>query len=248
MFFWANLNYGNLGTLMNHTNVIQALIPHVELNTFHRQNGRIYTMGETNSISGDGSHGVSDVFGSALWLVDYPLYVASQNITRIHFHQGTGYCYASWLPIYYKGIGPTVKPPYYGNVFVAKFLGPSRARVSNIDLFSQYNSAYAAYENGRLAKLAIIDFHEYNPSNSSTRPNSSFEVASNSFKSATLEFFTAPGATFNTSITVAGMSYDYDLAKGRGVKVANTTQVVTPVNGVFEIPLSYSEAVLVTFS
>jgi hypothetical protein len=75
---------------MNHTSVIQALTPHVELNAFNRQSGRIYTMGETNSISGDSSHGVSDVFGSALWLVDYALYVASQNITRINFHQGTG--------------------------------------------------------------------------------------------------------------------------------------------------------------
>ena len=233
---------------MNHTNVIQALTPHVELNAFHRQNGRIYTMGETNSISGDGSHGVSDVFGSALWLVDYALYVASQNISRIHFHQGTGYRYASWLPIYHEGVGPTVKPPYYGNIFVAKFLGPSGTQVNNIDLSSEYDSAYAAYENGRLAKLAIIDFHEYNPTNSSIRPSSIFEVASGSFTSATLEYFTAPGATFNTSITVAGLSYDYDLAKGRGVKVTNTTQIITAERGVFKIPLSYSEAVLVTFS
>lgn len=233
---------------MNHTNVIQALTPHVELNALNRQSGRIYTMGETNSISGDGSHGVSDVFGSALWLVDYALYVASQNITRIHFHQGTGYRYASWLPIYYKGVGPTVKPPYYGNIFVAKFLGSSGTRVINIDLSSEYNSAYAAYEHGRLSKLAIIDFHEYNPGDSATRPSSTFEIASNSFKSATLEFLTAPGATFNTSITVGDVSYDYDLAKGRGVKVGNTTKKVKPVDGVFEIPLSYSEAVIVTFS
>jgi hypothetical protein len=205
-------------------------------------------MGETNSISGDGSYGVSDVFGSALWLVDYALYVASQNITRIHFHQGTGYRYASWLPIYYKGVGPTVKPPYYGNVFVAKFLGSSGTQVNNIDLSSKFSSAYAAYEHRRLARLAIIDFHEYNPGNSSTRPSSTFEVASNSFQSATLEFLTAPGATFNTSITIGDVSYDYDLAKGRGVKVGNTTKEVKPVDGVFKIPLSYSEAVIVTFS
>jgi hypothetical protein len=67
-----------LGTLMNHTNVINNVKLHVELNILHRQNGRKYTIGETNSISGQGAHGVSDVFGSALWLVDYCLYIASQ--------------------------------------------------------------------------------------------------------------------------------------------------------------------------
>lgn len=63
---------------MNHTNLIKSAKPHVDLNIFHRQHGRKYTVGETNSISGQGSHGVSDVFGSALWLVDYCLYLAAQ--------------------------------------------------------------------------------------------------------------------------------------------------------------------------
>lgn len=69
---------------MNHTSVVQAVQPHVELNIFHQQHGRRYTIGETNSVSGQGSHGVSDVFGSALWLVDYCLYIASQVLTPYH--------------------------------------------------------------------------------------------------------------------------------------------------------------------
>ncbi|CAL5871233.1 uncharacterized protein PFLUO_LOCUS5481 [Penicillium psychrofluorescens] len=236
------------GTLMNHTEIIISLTSHVELNIFHRENGRVYTMGETNSISGDGSYGVSDVFGSALWLVDYELYVASQNITRIHFHQGTGYRYASWLPVYHDGVGPLVKPPYYGNIFVARFLGTSGTRVENIDLSSDYNSAYAAFENDRLSKLALIDLHEWNPSNGTTRPTTDFVVPANSFKSATVEFLSAPGATYNTSITVADYSYDYGLAQGNPVKVGKSTIKVAPLKGFFTIPLAYSEAALVTFS
>lgn len=67
-----------IGTLMNHTNVVKNVQPQIELNIYHRQQGRKFTIGETNSISGQGAHGVSDVFGSALWLVDYCLYIASQ--------------------------------------------------------------------------------------------------------------------------------------------------------------------------
>lgn len=233
---------------MNHTEVIKSLTPHVELNTFHRENGRIYTMGETNSISGDGSHGVSDVFGSALWLVDYALYAASQNITRIHFHQGTGYRYASWLPVYHDGIGPLVKPPYYGNIFVAKFLGTSGTRVENVNLSSEYNSAYAAFRNDRLHKLALIDFHEWDPSSNPARPITDFVIPAHSFKSATIEYLTAPGATYNTSISVADYSYDYNLAHGKPVRVENKSVTVTPLKGVFTIPLAYSEAALVRFS
>ena len=67
-----------VGTLMNHTSVKINCSLHEELNTFHRQAGRKYTIGETNSVSGQGSHGVSDVFGSALFIVDYELYLASK--------------------------------------------------------------------------------------------------------------------------------------------------------------------------
>jgi hypothetical protein len=63
---------------MNHGKTLDATQSHVDLNIFHRENGRTYTVGETNSISGQGSEGVSDVFGSALWLADYSLYLASQ--------------------------------------------------------------------------------------------------------------------------------------------------------------------------
>lgn len=93
-----------------------------------------------------------------------------------------------------------MKPPYYGNVFVARFLGTSGTRVENTDLSSDYNSAYAAFENHRLSKLALIDLHEWNPSNGTTRPTTDFVIPANSFKSATVEFLSAPGATYNTSI------------------------------------------------
>jgi putative heme degradation protein len=76
---------------MNHTNLIIAAKPHIDLNIFHRQNGRTYTIGETNSISGQGSHGVSDVFGSALWLVDYCLYLAAQVFSPVESTNPTPY-------------------------------------------------------------------------------------------------------------------------------------------------------------
>lgn len=47
-------------------------------------------LGEANSIYGGGRPGASNVFGAALWLVDYSMYAASVGIKRIHFNQGIG--------------------------------------------------------------------------------------------------------------------------------------------------------------
>lgn len=70
---------------MDHGNIVDKTQDHIDLNNFHRENDRKYIVGETNSISGQGSSGISDVFGSALWLVDYSLYLASQVFSRIEF-------------------------------------------------------------------------------------------------------------------------------------------------------------------
>ena len=63
---------------MNHTGIVEFVKPLAKLNAFHREHGRTFTVGETNSISGQGAGGISDVFGAALWTVDYCLYAASQ--------------------------------------------------------------------------------------------------------------------------------------------------------------------------
>jgi hypothetical protein len=67
---------------MNHTAVLQFAEPFAELCAFHRAAGRVFVLGETNSICGQGSAGVSDVFGAALWSIDYSLFSAA-NVSGI---------------------------------------------------------------------------------------------------------------------------------------------------------------------
>ncbi|KAH8812756.1 glycoside hydrolase family 79 protein [Xylogone sp. PMI_703] len=248
----TSLNPTLQGTLMNHTSVKINCSLHVDLNTMHTAAGRTYTIGETNSVSGQGSHGVSDVFGSAMFIVDYELYLASKGISRMHLHQGTSYRYAAWLPIVVNGTGPTVKPPYYGHIFISKFIGSSRnTRINNIDLNSDYYSAYAAYENGKLDRIAILNFHAWDPSDStSVRPQVKFDLGSiKGYSYATVELMTAPGATADTNITVAGISYDYEKAQGRPVKVgSDIAEIIKPQNGHrFTVNVGHSQAVIVNF-
>jgi hypothetical protein len=62
---------------MNHTSVVINGTIHQSLLALNAAGGRYYTLGETNSVSGQGAWGVSNVFGSALFVVDYELYYAS---------------------------------------------------------------------------------------------------------------------------------------------------------------------------
>lgn len=70
---------------MNHTSVVINGTIHKSLCSLNHNAGRIYTLGETNSVSGQGAFGVSNVFGSALFVLDYELYYAS-FVSRLDPH------------------------------------------------------------------------------------------------------------------------------------------------------------------
>lgn len=81
---------------MNHSSIMHSLAAHVTLTAeLHNYTTVPYVLGETNSLSGGGASGLSNVFGSALWVVDYSLYAAPQGILRAHFHQSTTSPYAA---------------------------------------------------------------------------------------------------------------------------------------------------------
>ncbi|KAL6894855.1 hypothetical protein GGI43DRAFT_424697 [Trichoderma evansii] len=224
------------GTLMNHTSVVINGTIHQSLCNLNHNAGRVYTLGETNSVSGQGAFGVSNVFGSALFVLDYELYYASFGVNRMHMHQGTAYLYGAWIPISQNGTGPSTNPPYYGHVMVSKFIGSNpNTRISNIDLNSDFYSAYAAYEDGQLARVVLLNLHEWNPPSNSqaeaeaeAAPSTTFTLGTGrgGIKYATVELMTAPGALSETNITVAGISYDYDLAEGKPVRVAKQYETV----------------------
>jgi Glycosyl hydrolase family 79 C-terminal beta domain len=183
----------------------------------------------------------------------------AQRIACLHLHQGTSYRYAACLPIVVNETGPLVKPPYYGHIFVEKLLGASKTtQVNNIDLNSYYYSAYVAYESGTLSRVAILNLLAWDPLNITgaetslgttvERPAAMFNLKSpQGYKSATVELLTAPGGTYHTNITVAGISYDYSLARGRGVKVGKDI-VATPQPGKdrsFSVNVEASQVVIV---
>ena len=110
------------------------------------------------------------------------------------------------------------------------------------------NVAYAAYDGGKLARMALLNMEIYNLTTSNgTRPSNMFTFdAPEDVNSAEVTRLTAPEATSNSSITFGGYSYDYDKAMGKPVKVGNGTSTVEAQDGKFSIEVAASEAVIVS--
>jgi hypothetical protein len=178
-------------------------------------------------------------------------------------HQGTAYRYGAWMPISQNGTGPSTNAPYYGHVMVSKFIGNStKTQINSIDLNNDFQSAYAAYEDGELARVVLLNLREWNPpggvnstnatnpSVQALRPNTTFTLDSvTGYSYATVEIMTAPGALSTKNCTIAGVSYDYELAEGKPVNVTNKgAEVIKPLkNGSFSVDVGSSTGALLTF-
>jgi hypothetical protein len=246
-------------TLMNHTAVVLNVNKHLNESALLKSLAGIdlpYLLGETNSLYNQGAPALSNSFGAALWGVDFNLYCAATGIARVHMHQGNNYRYAAWQPVETANETIGTKAPYYGNIMVASFLGDLSAgnvSVANIDLGNTiYESAYAAYVDDRLERVALIHMQEYNYTvggQNAERQKAVFtlQLPQDSGVSAVeVSRLFANGSNAITGITFGGVSYNYELNEGKPVKMANTTavEVIKPEGGSIEVDLPWSSAVI----
>ncbi|OTA64165.1 glycoside hydrolase family 79 protein [Hypoxylon sp. EC38] len=257
------------GTLMNHTNTVHSVSAHVAENTSLNLNpGTPYILGEANSLYHQGRPGLSNSFGAALWAIDFAAYSATVGIGRVHFHMGTDYRYASWQPIDTNKTTIGTKPPYYGNIAAAAFLGKPGTRVAQVPLAGSEvdpdtDMAYAAFgADSKLSRILAINLRAYNYTlngtgigddlNPTPRPVRGYTFAGVHAESTTavVRRLKANGSDAITGITWDGWSYNYELDYGKPVRLNNVTvnETVQVVNLTLEIPVVDSEAVILDFA
>jgi hypothetical protein len=96
----------SIGNLMNHTNIVNNLAGQVERRKKLAYLGHPYVLGELNSIAGEGITGVTNVFGSALWLVDFSLWAGQHVMFSQSFM-----LLKTTLTFYYTGNPASSLPP-----------------------------------------------------------------------------------------------------------------------------------------
>lgn len=248
------------GTLMNHTSTVLSVNKHLNESRYLQPYTKLgYILGETNSLYNQGRPGLSNTFGACLWGVDFNLYNAATNIKRVHMHQGTNYRYASWQPIDTDLATKGTKAPYYGNIMVAAMLGnltESNVSISNIDLASEQNTAYAAYVDAKLKRIALVQMTSYNYTDdtASIRPNQSYYLSlpeGSNLTTVHVQRLSANGSDAVSGITFDGYSYNYELNNGLPVLLSNVTRgetIEVGESGNFTILLPFSSAVVLTLA
>ncbi|KAI1496008.1 hypothetical protein F5X99DRAFT_425265 [Biscogniauxia marginata] len=251
------------GTLMNHTRTRASLAAHLAEYAAIAPRARTpirHVLGEENSLSREGRAGTSDTFGAALWGVDFRLHAAARGVARVHAHLGTGYRYASWQPVAPR---LATRPPYYADAAVAAFVGRGPARVaelasssSSADVDEDVDVAYAAYVDGRLARLMVLNLRAYNYTTGGTapppRPVRNYGIdfgGAGGRGTALVRRLSANGSDAVTGITWDGISFDYELGGGRPVRLGNVTtgERAEVREGFVEVGVPDSEAVMLDF-
>ncbi|KAJ7572949.1 hypothetical protein C8J56DRAFT_1133482 [Mycena floridula] len=143
-------------------------------NTVAIPNRKPYIMMETNTAACGGFPGISDSFGAALWGLDYGMQLAHSNFSGGMMHVGG-------LTAFYNPFTPSatnessfhgwsVGPIYYSILVMAEAMGPTNAS-QIIDLKAnddnEFTPAYAIYENGAPARVALFNYID-DPSGAST--------------------------------------------------------------------------------
>ncbi|KAL5327447.1 hypothetical protein ACEPPN_005143 [Leptodophora sp. 'Broadleaf-Isolate-01'] len=251
------------GTLMNHTKTVLSIASQVNVSNHLSLPSSIpFILGETNSLYNQGKPGLSNSFGAALWGLDFNLYCAAVGIRRVHMHMGTDYRYAAWQPVATNKTSIGTKPPYYGQVAAAAVigeLGRGEVKIVNLPLEGELESAYAAFVDGKLEKIAVINMQSYNYTLNGTSAvrnperrkgkTYSFQVPRYCDGKVGVQRLLANGSDAITGVTWDGWSYNWELERGKPVRLGNITvgESVRRIGGVVSIEVPDSSAAVLGF-
>ncbi|KAH8092184.1 hypothetical protein BXZ70DRAFT_951580 [Cristinia sonorae] len=223
---------------LNHTSGINIVQPYLNSSAIAQSVGKPFVMMETNTASCGGFPGVSDSFGSALWGLDYGLQMAYSNFSSALLHVGgTDDTYNPFTP------PPTnqsefhqwsVAPLFYSALVMAEVLGDTNTS-QVIDLQANnaniYTPAYAIYEQGNLARVALFNYLT-DPSGGSSYTASISIGGGQSGQpngnpaQVTVKYLLAPSVSEKDNVTWAGQTFGGQLSSDGRLQGTYTPQTV----------------------
>ncbi|KAI1792639.1 hypothetical protein LXA43DRAFT_330161 [Ganoderma leucocontextum] len=223
-----------------------------------RAKGLDYILGETNSIACHGAPGVSDSAGAALWVADYTLQAATLGIKDAYFHGGIGFKYNFFQPVpLNRSIDdaspldpptpPQVLPIYYGGLLINSFIGKTgSSKLVELSINDTYTSGYAAFEGGKLARVALVNLQPWLTSSEGDRPSITLNLtlpgsASTQNRTITARRLILQHADDRSNLTWGGRSWETADASPSGQVVSENVSLSDGVE------LRATEAMLIDF-
>jgi hypothetical protein len=223
-----------------------------------------YLLSETGpSLAGLSVTAYLNAFAYTLFYIDFMLYGMTVGVARIDGTQRPANTHSHWVPASGKltgNPGNEVRASYYAWPYVADFLGNTNSRVGVVELDigeeKDQRSAYAIYEDNKLARVALLNLKVWMADNGRERGNVTFEINgadATNVKVARLmakDGVSARGYDYDgTNITWAGERWAYKIDKGNGhIVEEGWKQLDATTSGKIRVDVMDSEAVMLDFT
>lgn len=189
-----------------------------------------FRLAECNTVSGGGTEGVSDVFASTLWGIDFLFDVAERGVAGINFHgsfKDRGYTAFCFNNNHYHA-----HPLYYSMLL---FHQAAKGRVVPVECQSTANvTAHAVLGEDHKLRVVLVN-------KDLSQPVVVSVVSGSPRVKAEVIRLTAPAITAKEGITLAGSA-----VRENGTWIPQSSEPVSCVNGVFEVSLPAASAAMLT--
>ncbi|KAH8807565.1 hypothetical protein F5884DRAFT_833299 [Xylogone sp. PMI_703] len=194
-------------------------------------------LAEVGNALGNSSNNspLQNVLGDSLWMADFFLYSMSINVSRINYQSGLTFPFSLWNPAY-NNTPAGVHAAFYGQMFAADFIGSAQdVRVMSIDLKDNFLTTYTAYDNEKLARIAINNMRlcSNDLNSASSRPSRKVTLSiGDDAKSVEIKRLTSPfGGTATTAQNITWGS-------------VNDTVTLLLNDGIMSVEVDASEAII----
>lgn len=212
-----------------------------------------YALREMGVVGPIGLNDVTDIFGAALWSLNFLFYAATLNISSVQMHMTDNSNASAWQPVQFYGNDPFVRPNYYSFAAFDQTIGPTcQAQVGGYilhdapDPYGGRTAAYSVYQDGLLASIVLINSNPANVSQAD-KPTLTFSLSlptQFAGEDLYLAYLTNEGADAKHGTTFDGISYE-ESGDGTPTRVNDTVHRVT-INddGTVDVPVRDTEAVI----
>jgi hypothetical protein len=204
-------------------------------------NGLPLRVDELNSASCGGTPGLSNTFGSSLWMLDTLFNMASVGVDGVNVHTLPGAAYAPFSFSLTQGVWhATVNPIYYGMLMFsqafppgAQLLGTSTDTTGSGQTVRVWSTRDA---DGNIRTVLINE--------SGDNATVHLHLAGRGSTPVTVESLTAPSLTSTTGVSLGGQSFTANTTTG--MLAAPTRSTVGPIGNQYTVSVPAGSAALVT--
>ncbi|KAF2428856.1 hypothetical protein EJ08DRAFT_591840 [Tothia fuscella] len=210
-----------------------------------------YYLREMANAGPIGLEGISDTFAAALWTLNFLCYTASLGIASVQFHMTDNSFASPWQPIEMYGRPAHVRPSYYAFAAMAQLIGSGNGTTQIAAFaptavsggYAEYVRTYAAYTNGELSAIVLIN----SMSTSGSSQNSmtfALSLPNDKGKTLYISSLRAASASVTSGVTWNGISFERNRDGTPSTADTNVHTILIDSNGNAMVTVKDSEAVI----